>query len=196
VRILIFGVDYINEDYDLEYVYNVDEFYTKVLNKKYNVLIVDFDLFEFVREIKRFFEGKIIFISSFIDELIYKKSLEIGDFCYDFNELWKVGFRLKYLQKELLNLNSNIFKYKDLIFDLKRKVLYKDKKEVSLSPAERELLKLLVVNKIYLNKDFILNNCENIDSESSIKVLISKLRQLGFDIINQKNLGYKLKELL
>ena len=194
MRILIFGVDYINENYDLEYVYNVDEFYTKVLNKKYDVLIVNFDLFEFVSEIKRFFEGKIIFISSFIDELIYKKSLEIGDFCYHFNEVWKVGFRLKYLQKELLNLNSNIFKYKDLIFDLKRKVLYKDKKEVSLSPAERELLKLLIVNKNYLNKDFILNNCENIESESSIKVLISKLRQLGFDIVNQKNLGYKLKE--
>ena len=194
MRILIFGVDYINEDYDLEYVYNVDEFYTKVLNKKYDVLIVNFDLFEFVSEIKRFFEGKIIFISSFIDELIYKKSLEIGDFCYHFNEVWKVDFRLKYLQKELLNLNSNIFKYKDLIFDLKRKVLYKDKKEVSLSPAERELLKLLIVNKNYLNKDFILNNCENIESESSIKVLISKLRQLGFDIVNQKNLGYKLKE--
>jgi len=194
MRILVFRVDYVNKNYDLEYVYDVDEFYTKVLNKKYDVLIVDFDLFEFVSEVKRFFEGKIIFISSFIDELVYKKSLEIGDFCYDFNELWKVDFRLKYLQKELLNLNSNIFKYKDLIFDLKRKVLYKDKKEVSLSPAERELLKLLVVNKSYLNKDFILNNCENIESESSIKVLISKLRQLGFDIVNQKNLGYKLKE--
>jgi len=194
VKVLVFGVDYINEDYDLEYVYNVDEFYTKVLNKKYDVLIVNFDLFEFVSEVRRFFEGKIIFISSFIDELVYKKSLEIGDFCYHFNEVWKVSFRLKYLQKELLNLNSNIFKYKDLIFDLKRKVLYKDKKEVSLSPAERELLKLLVVNKSYLDKDFILNNCENIDSEGSVKVLISKLRQLGFDIVNQKNLGYKLKE--
>jgi len=194
VRILIFGVEYTNRDYDLEYVYGVDEFYTKILNKKYDVLIVNFDLFEFVNEVKRFFEGKIIFISYFIDGLVYKKSLEIGDFCYDFNEFWKVDFRLKYLQKELLNLNSNIFKYKDLIFDLKRKVLYKDKKEVSLSPAERELLKLLVVNKNYLSKDFILNNCENIESEGSIKVLISKLRQLGFDIVNQKNLGYKLKE--
>jgi len=194
VRILIFGVEYTNREYDLEYVYGVDEFYTKILNKKYDVLIVNFDLFEFVSEVRRFFEGKIIFISSFIEELVYKKSLEIGDFCYDFNELWKVDFRLKYLQKELLNLNSNIFKYKDLIFDLKRKVLYKDKKEVSLSPAERELLKLLVVNKNYLSKDFILSNCENIESESSIKVLISKLRQLGFDIVNQKNLGYKLKE--
>jgi len=194
VRILIFGVEYTNRDYDLEYVYEVDEFYAKVLNKKYDVLIVNFDLFEFVSEVKRFFEGEIIFISSFIDELVYKKSLEIGDFCYHFNELWKVDFRLKYLQKELLNLNSNIFKYKDLIFDLKRKVLYKDKKEVFLSPAERELLKLLVVNRNYLSKDFILSNCESIESEGSIKVLISKLRQLGFDIVNQKNLGYKLKE--
>jgi len=50
------------------------------------------------------------------------------------------------------------------------------------------------VNRNYLSKDFILSNCESIESEGSIKVLISKLRQLGFDIVNQKNLGYKLKE--
>jgi len=194
MEILIFGIEFFNKDYDLEYVYSTDEFYEKILNTKYDVLIVNFELFEYVSEIKKFFEGKIIFISSFIDELIYKKSLEIGDFCYSFDEMWKLSFRLLYLRKHILGLNSSIFKYKDLIFDLKRKVLYKNSEEVFLSPAEKEILKLLILNNNqYLSKDFILNNCEYIESENSIKVLISKLRHLGFDIINQKNLGYKLK---
>jgi len=195
MKVLIFGVEYYNKSYDLEYVYDSDEFYEKILNKKYDVLIVNFDLFEYVSEIKRFFEGKIIFISAFIDELVYKKSLEMGDFCYSFDEMWKLNYRLLYLRKHILGLNSLVFKYKDFIFDLKRKVLYKNNEEVFLSPAEKEILKLLILNKNqYLSKDFILNNCEYIESENSIKVLISKLRHLGFDIINQKNLGYKLKE--
>ena len=195
MKVLIFGVEYYNKNYDLEYVYDADEFYEKILSKKYDVLIVNFDLFEYVSEIKKFFEGKIIFISAFIDELIYKKSLEMGDFCYSFDEMWKLNYRLLYLRKHILGLNSMIFKYGSLIFDLKRKVLYKNNEEIFLSPAEKEILKLLILNKNqYLSKDFILNNCEYIESENSIKVLISKLRHLGFDIINQKNLGYKLKE--
>jgi len=195
MKVLIFGVEYFNKDYELEYVYEIDEFYEKILSKKYDVLIVNFDLFEYVSEIKKFFEGKIIFISAFIDELIYKKSLEMGDFCYSFDEMWKLNYRLLYLRKHILGLNSMIFKYGSLIFDLKRKVLYKNNEEIFLSPAEKEILKLLILNKNqYLSKDFILNNCEYIESENSIKVLISKLRHLGFDIINQKNLGYKLKE--
>jgi biotin operon repressor len=35
--------------------------------------------------------------------------------------------------------------------------------------------------------------CDSIESETSIKVLISRLRKLGFKIENKKNLGYKIK---
>jgi len=36
--------------------------------------------------------------------------------------------------------------------------------------------------------------CDSIESESSIKVLVSHLRKLGIEIENRKNLGYKIKE--
>jgi len=195
MKILIFGIEYFNDNFEIIYVYNENDFYDEALNKKYDVLMVNFDFFANVKEIKQFFNGRIIFICPFIDALIYKKSLEVGDFCYSYEEMWKLDYRLLHLRKDILGIESNIFKYGNLIFDLKLKTLYKNSEEVFLTSAEKDLLKLLILNKNrYLDKEFIVNNSEFIESENSIKVLISKLRRYGFDIINQKNLGYKLKE--
>ena len=176
MKILIFGVDYKINDFECKFVFNEYEFYEEVINRHYDVLIINFDYFSEFAEVKRFFKGIVIFVYGYVDEL------------------WKLDYRLKYISKKVL-AQERIFIFNDLVFDLKEKVLYKNKKSIKLSPAERDILTLLIKNRdSFISKDFILQNSENIDTISSIKVLISKLRKFGFDIENQRELGYKLNK--
>jgi len=195
MNILIFGLEFGCKDYDCKYVYDENNFYNEILFKHYDILIINFDFLSSFLEINKFFKGIVIFIYSFVDEIIYKKALEIGDYFYIFNEIWKVPYRLKYISKRILNQKNDIFIFNDLIFNLKTKTLYKKRKNIKLSPSERDILKLLIKNRNkFISKEFILENSENVDNISSVKVLISKLRKIGFKIENQKNLGYKIKE--
>ena len=193
MKVLIFGVDFRCKNYDVKYVYDENEFFDEVVFRHYDVIIVDFSFLSSFLEVYENFEGVVIFINSFVDELVYKKALEIGDFLYSYDEKWKISYRLKYIAKKLSK--KDVFVYKDLIFNLKTKMLYKNRNPIKLSPAERDILELLIQNKNrFISKDFILENSKNIDTISSIKVIISNLRKLGFNIKNQKNLGYKIKE--
>jgi len=193
MRILVFGVEYKNDDFEFKKIENEEEFFSEILNKNYEVLIINFEYFSSFLEVNNFFDGVVIFVYYLVDEMIYKKSLEVGDYFYTFDELWKIKYRLKYIAKK--KGIKDKFIYKNLVFDLKNNMLYKDKKRVKLSPAERDILSLLIRNKNrFISKEFIIQNSENIDNISSIKVLISKLRKLGFEVENQKNLGYKIKE--
>ena len=193
MKILSFGVDIKNEKFEIEYALEEEEFFKKVLSKKYDILIINFNFLSSFLEIKRFFDGVVIFVYDFVDGLIYKRALEVGDYFYLFSEMWKIDFRLEYIAKKLNK--KRVFIFKDLVFDLKTKELYKNRENVKLTPAEKDILEFLIRNRnSYISKEFILENSENIDNISSIKVLISKLRKLGFNIDNQKNLGYRIKE--
>lgn len=193
MKILIFGTDFKCNKYECKYINSEENFFDEIIFKNFDVLIIDFKYLETFLEVKQYFKGIVIFISSYIDELVYKKALEIGDYFYTYEEKWKIAYRLKYIAKKFLNQKSNVFVFKDLIFNLKTKELYKNRELIKLSPAKKEILKLLIENKNrFISKEYILENSENIDNISSIKVLISKLRQLGFEIENQKDLGYKL----
>ena len=195
MRILIYNVNIKFDDYECKYVNEDGKFYDEIIFKHYDVLIINFDNLSEYLEVKSYYNGVVIFVSSLVDELIYKKALEIGDYIYSYEEMWKIFYRLKYISKKILNIKKRVFVFKDLLFDLKTKELYKNRKIVKLSPAERDILKILIKNKEkFISKEYILENSENIDNISSIKVIISNLRKLGFEIENQKNLGYKIKE--
>jgi len=176
----------------------VDEksFFDEVLNKKFDVLVVDFNYFKEYLEIKDFVKSVVIFVSYECNVLMYKKMLEVGDYCYLYNEYEKLLIRLRYLKKKVLNSANFVFKFGDLLYNFNARELYKSSIPVKLSGAEKELLETLIKNRSrYLSKEEILQECESIESLDSIKVLISHLRKLGFEIVNQKNLGYKLKEI-
>jgi len=48
---------------------------------------------------------------------------------------------------------------------------------------------------VVIAQEEILEECDHIESENSIKVLITHLRKIGFDIENKKNVGYRLKDI-
>jgi len=194
MRVLVF--DYIDRyDFDKDFVSSEEDFYDRVYLKKYDAYIINFDFYPQFVEVKDYIDSYVIFITEVCDEFIYKKALRDGDFCYSYNEIFKLKIRLEYLEKKITKLNTRVFKYKDLVFNLNTNQLYKNSQPIKLTKAETDLLKALIKyrNK-YLSKEDIESVCESIDSINSIKVLISNLRKIGFDIENIKNLGYKLKE--
>jgi len=195
MRILLFDYHNFLNQKNIVFTNDSDFFYTEVLNKNYNILIVNFNFYEEVREIHRFFKGYLIFVGDYIDEVIYKKSLEIGDFYYSYEEYYKLNLRLNYLKKKVLKLKSSIFKFKDLLFNFDTEELYQNSHPVNITNAQIELLKVLIINRDkYLTSVDIVESCETISSIESVKVLIFNLRKLGFTISNKKNLGYKLEE--
>jgi len=190
MKIISFGVN-LDLDYPIKKTFDNQTFIDEIYYKHNDIIITYFDYLSYLKDIKT--DAKIIFIYEYIDELIYKKALEYGDYIYTFDEIWKINYRIKYIQKQL-NI-KDIFKYKDLIFNLKTQNLYKNKELINLSNAMLDLLTLLIKNKNkFISKEFFLYNSDYIKNESSIKVLISKLRKIGFKIENQKNSGYKIKE--
>ena len=194
MKILIFSLDINCKDYDCKFVYDDENFYNEILFKSYDVLIINFDFLSSFLEVNQFFKGVVIFVGGYLDETIYKKVLEKGDWFYTFDEIWKIPFRLKYISTKILN-QKDIFIYNDLIFNVKTKELYKNRENIKLTPSEKEVLKILIKYKNrFISKEEIVEKSENLDNISSVKVIISKIRKVGFEIANQKKLGYKIKE--
>jgi DNA-binding response OmpR family regulator len=181
--------------FDCIYAEDENDFYEKVLNKKYDVIIISFDFFPEFLNIKDYVHSSVIFITGYCDGFVYKKVLEVGDYCYSYEEFDKLMLRLEYLRKKILKSKSMVYKKGNILYNFNTHDLYIDLKPVKLSIAENELLKTLIKNRnTYLSKEDILMECDSIESADSIKVLISHLRKLGIEIENQKNLGYRIKE--
>ncbi|NPA28206.1 MAG: hypothetical protein GXN91_04095 [Epsilonproteobacteria bacterium] len=172
---------------------SVDEFFSS--SEKFDILIIGFDFFGEVYEIRNFFKGYIIFLSPSIDRLIFKKALEVGDFCYTYSELYKVEYRLEYLKRRIYKTASSTFKYRDILYNFNTKTLYKGRMLISLTLAQQELLELLIKYRgRFLSLEDIVDLSSAIGSASSVKVIISSLRKIGFKIISKQNQGYQLKE--
>jgi len=194
MRVLVF--DYFDYyDFEKDFVNNEDEFFTKAIEKKYEILIINFDFYPQYLEIMDYCEAVVIFMCDFCDEFKYKKVLKVADYCYTYNELFKLKIRLDYLEKKLSKLNTKVYKYNDLVYNLNTNQLFKNSIPIKLTKAENDVLKTLIKNRNhFLSKEEIKAMSDSIDSIGSIKVIISNLRKLGFDIENIKNLGYRLKE--
>jgi len=195
MRVLVF--DYYSDIYDFEkdVVIDEDDFYTKAIEKKYEILIINFDFYPQYMEIREYCEAVVIFMVDYCDEFKYRKILKVADYCYTYDEIFKLKIRLDYLERKLSKLNTKVFKYKDFVYNLNTNQLFKGSEPIKLTKAENDVLKILIKNRDkYLSKEDIEAMSNSIDSLSSIKVIICNLRKLGFDIENIKNLGYKLKE--
>jgi two-component system OmpR family response regulator len=180
-----------NEKFDMKKVDDNEAFFNEVISKKYDVILADFSFYSDVKEIKKFFNGYIIFLNYFCDSLYYKKVLEIGDFCYLYSEYEKIVLRLDYINRKILK--NSVIKFNEFTYNFKTKSLYYKNELIYLTKAENEVLYFLLKNKkVFISKIEILENIDFIEKIDSIKVIISNLRKKGINIINKKNLGYKI----
>jgi len=182
--------------YTLTFANDEDEVYELTYKKKFDFYIFDFEngykVLENLRESKD--ETFTIFLSNIETFQVQKKAYKIGNefFKKRVTYIEEIRIKIDYLKKKFFDLDD-IIKYKDIYFNVRLREIYHNNKKVNLTTLEYELLTLFFKNKNkYLSKDVIMDTFEI--SEGSLKVKISQLRKLGFDILNTRGLVYKLEE--
>lgn len=102
--------------------------------------------------------------------------------------------------KRLLNdSRKNLFKIKDIEYDVNKMVVYKNKEEVNLSSLELKILNLLFtnINKVVTRDSIIEHIWEwtgNDVYDNTITVYMKRIREkLGTDIVKTlKGIGYRI----
>jgi len=193
--------DYLEQFYEIDSVFDGENALNKIYEKNFDLIILDVKLpkidgFEVAKEIRKFKNTPIIFLTSLDSE----KDVESG-FLSGGDDYIKKPFSLKELKLRIDALLKRvygdlIFKFDNFEFDLNSLSLKKDNQEIYLKPKVAELLKLFIQNKNkVLNKDEILDYLYGIDeaNENSLRTFINNLRNiLGKEKIKTiKNLGYK-----
>ena len=193
--------DYLEQFYEIDSVFDGENALNNVYEKNFDLIILDVKLpkidgFEVAKEIRKFKNTPIIFLTSLDSE----KDVESG-FLSGGDDYIKKPFSLKELKLRIDALLKRvygdlIFKFDNFEFDLNSLILKKDNKEIYLKPKVAELLKLFIQNKNkVLNKDEILDYLYGMDeaNENSLRTFINNLRNiLGKEKIKTiKNLGYK-----
>jgi DNA-binding response OmpR family regulator len=181
--------------YELDFCFSEEEVYKKTFKNRYDFYIFDFSGYSILKELKKSGDKTIsIFLSDFEDFNSQKKAYEIADdfFKKSCTYIEEIKIKIEYYIKKIYNL-SKIIKYKDIYFNHNSNIIYKKEQKIELTTLEKELLILFFKNKNrYLTKDELLELLSI--TNGSLKVKITHLRKIGFDIKNKRNLGYKLKE--
>jgi len=155
--------------------------------ERYDVAVIDFVFFEEIRCIRDYFTGPILFIDEYIDELHLKRALEVGDYYFLYHEESRIRCQLRHLERKLHG--NRIYRSGNLYFDRLHGRLFIGSKEHPLTKTESELLQRLTQKEL-VTYDELLDGV--VSSKESLKVLIFRLRKLGFEIRSIKNVGYKL----
>lgn len=142
-----------------------------------------------------------IFITALRDITSFTKGFDMGADEYikkpfDANELI---VRIHALIKKSYHSYSSHLVYKDLIYDIKKELLYKGDEQIHLTPSEHQLFILFLKNiDTVLSKDTILYHLHNNEiqgSDAALRVQISKLKKLGLSITNIRAIGYRCEKV-
>jgi len=186
----------------VDYFSNPNKLLEKINPNYYDIFLFDINMngitgFELYKELKRYTDTPVIFITAYSDIEHIEKAFNLGASDYikkpfDFKEL---ELRIKRLLFKATNIISVGENYK---FDLKTLKLFYKGKEVELTPNERYFLELLFQNvgqvvESEVIKDYIWEDkvvCDN-TLRTQVKKLRSKLNE-NF-IKNVRGTGYKIE---
>ena len=176
----------------------------KVLNEEYALILLDImlpklDGFEVLEQIKNK-EIPVIFLSAKNDVSTIVKGLQDGGQDYitkpfePLELLARVDLRIK---KE----SEEICRYKNIVVNYNERIVYKDEKQVLLTPKEYDLLVLLLKNiGISLSRDIILNKIWDIDADIETRTVDYHIGQLRtkLDLKNEiktiNKVGYRIEK--
>ena len=179
---------------DIRYFAHPFELADAAVQRGFAVLIADFSYLGSIYEIREFFDT-VIFLHATCDAATFARALGVGDYCYRYDELVHLRHRISYLQRKYYRTAGRLWRQGDIVYDTYTKRLFRAGREQKLPRALRELLECLIAHSDrYLEKYEIIDCVEEINTEGSLKVSISKLRALGLEIETLSGLGYKLKE--
>lgn len=181
--------------YDVDIVSSVENFYSLTYKNHYDLYIVNFYYFNIIEELKNADDQTpTIVIDEYYDIFHLKKIFKIADdyIAKPLNSQ-KLKARVDYQFKKLYNIKQNIITYGKMYYHIKSKQLYNDNKKIKLSPSEIKLLEYLLCRISQpVTKDSILELLES-SSEGTLRVYISKLNKIGFNITYERvNFSYIL----
>ncbi len=170
--------------YEIDFVWTEEDILSKTFEKKYDLYIIHFSALNIVESLRN--SGDMTPII-FIDEYYLLEHMKLA-FLYGDDYLIKplyiedISIRIDYHYRKIYNHKNNILIYKDFYFHINSRQLFKDTQKIKLSPNELKLSELLLHYKEKpLNKELIYDTLES-RSEGSLRVYISKLNKLGFNI--------------
>ena len=194
--------DFLSDYFHIESVFDGENGLNRAYENNFDLILLDIKLpklngFEVATKIREFSDIPIIFLTS----LDSQKDIEQGflsggdDYIKKPFSLVELKFRIEAILKRVYN-NATKIDIKGYTFDTTSLELFKGDEKIHLKTKELKLLNLLLKhqNEI-LSKEQIFNeiyNFEETPNELSLRVFISTLRKLGFEIETIKNVGYKL----
>ena len=171
--------------FDIDIAYNANDILDLTYEKRYDLYIVNYNCYPTMDELKKSGDKTItIFIDDYYDIFHIKKSFLIGD-DYIIKPIYfeELQIRVNYHYKKLFNHAKNIISYKEFYYHINSKQLFLKNQKVKLSPNEVKLVELFL---FYLgkplSKDIIYDKLQT-DSYGTLRVYISKLKKIGFDIL-------------
>ena len=183
--------------YHVDIASSKEDFYTLTYENTYDLYLINYYYFNVLEELKKSGDKTVsIFVDEYYNIQNLKNALSIGD-DYMIKPMHpeELKARIAYQYKKLYNITQGIIRYKDMFFHLNLKHLYKNSQKIKLSPSETKLAELLLTHRDKpLPKALIYEKLET-TSEGTLRVYISKLNKIGFDITYERStLSYNLKD--
>ena len=171
--------------YETDLAWTTEEILSKTFEKKYDLYIVHFSALHTIESLR---DAEDTTPAIFIDDYYTLEHMKLAflhgdDYLIKPLYLDDLAVRIDYHYRKRYNHKNNILIYKDFYYHSNTRQLFKGTEKVKLSPNELKLLELLLthinqpLNKMYIN-DMLESH-----SEGSLRVYISKLNKLGFNIL-------------
>lgn len=195
-----------NENYDVVWIKDGDQALNITFDNNFDLMLLDINIpfvngFELLKGLRQ--SGDLtpaIFITANIDIDSLKKGFEIGadDYIKKPFDLDELLIRVAAALKKSFKSYDDILTYGALSYNIKQQKLLLEKEEIHLSPSELKLTEYFLKNiSKVLSKDELIyqTNSEFEGSDAVLRVQISKLKKIGFNISNIRSVGYRLEEL-
>ena len=193
------------EDFEVVWVRDGNEAIEASYEDKFDLYLFDVDIpfingFELLKSLRKAEDNTpCIFLTAKADTDSLSVGFDVGGDDYikkpfDNDELI---IRINSQMQKTFQSHSFDIAYKDISYNLKNQRIFKNDKEILLSPMELKLFELFMKNiNITLLKEDIFYGLYGGEegSEATLRVQISKLKKIGLDITNLRATGYRLEK--
>ncbi len=181
---LQYGIETLFPAYSITVAQHSDEIIDLTYENHHDLYIVNFIYFETIRLLKEHGdETSTLFIDDYYDIMHVKQAFSVGDdyllkpLAYE-----ELKIRVNYHYQKLSCCKNDIIIYELFYYHTRTKQLYHGTSSVKLSPSETILIALFLMHKNKPLAKYILLDSLNSNSEGSLRVYISRLKKLGFNI--------------
>ncbi len=194
-----------DENYEVCWVKDGKQALNKSFESSYDLYLFDVNVpfingFELLNDLRKSDDNTpAIFITALLDIQNLTRGFDVGadDYIKKPFIAKELIVRIEAQIRKSFRSYEKILNYKNLSYNLSSKILTQEKKQIHLSPNEYQLLEIFLKNigKIVTKDEilYILHDGE-IGSDASLRVQVSKLNKIGFNISNIRSIGYRCEK--